>query len=744
MKVKGTVENIVYYNASNGYTVLVLKVDKHAMSVVGNLPAMSVGEIIEVEGNMQEHAKYGEQLLVNSYTVHAPKSKEAVIKYLSSGLIKGVGEIIAGRIFDQFGENTMDIIENKPSLLSRVRGISSGKAQDISTNYSKIKSMQTQIMFLQQYNITINTAIKIYNVYGNTTIDTVKQNPYQLIDDVEGIGFITADRIAQSMGISIDSPFRIRASVIYCLRDSAEKTGNTYEKLSDLSYTAGQLLKLDLLDQYSQLFDDIIGRLVLDVTVRVFDNNDDKCIALSRFYNTEKAIASKLVALNHSNTTREDYQPLIEDFERVNKIKFHLSQAQAVSSALKNGVTVITGGPGTGKTTIVNCICSIYASQGKKVELCAPTGRASKRLAQSTGLPAKTIHRLLGISSNGNTLNFTYNQYNNLPADVVIVDEVSMVDCMIMNSLLKSLANDTRLILVGDKDQLPSVGAGNVLADIIKSDVCDVKYLTHIFRQEQDSLIITNAHLINSCKMPIINNTNKDFFIINKQSGEEVFDEVCQLITNRLPQWTSVPANQIQLLGALKNGICGVNNCNTTLQKLLNPHTLSKQEYKLGDTIFREGDKVMQIVNDYDMEWTRIGQFGVIESGSGVFNGDIGYIKSIDKLNGSIKVVFDDDKEAEYLALDLYNLQLAYAITIHKSQGSEFDVIVVPIVSGPPTILNKNLLYTAVTRAKKVVVLVCNKRVLNMVVSNNYIALRNTLLADFLISEDSKYGKYVQ
>ncbi|MEG1528598.1 MAG: ATP-dependent RecD-like DNA helicase [Clostridia bacterium] len=740
MEIQGVVSDIIFYNQQNGYSVISVKASDKEYTCVGNLPVISKGEQLVLSGYLTTHSQYGEQFVVQNFTIRAPQSQEGIIKYLSSGLIKGIGEATAKKIYDAFGVNTLEIIEKEPALLANIKGISVNKANDIASSYKSIVTMQQQIMFLQQYNITINTAVKIYNVYQDATKSVVSQNPYKLIDDIDGIGFISADRIAHNMGIDYDSPFRLRAGIIYCLKESAEKLGNTFISKDDLTSKVSNLLELDLLDKYASVYDEIIGRLTLDVTIRVFDIGLTSCVSLSKYYNMEKAISAKLIQIkNQSIDVQGDFSSLIAEFERINNIKLHNSQKEAIISSLTNGVTVITGGPGTGKTTIIKCITHIYSTFGKKIELTSPTGRASKRLALSTGKEAKTIHRLLGAGYSNGKMGFLYDQYNPLQADVVIVDEVSMVDVSIAYSLFKALDSSTRLILVGDKDQLPSVGAGNVLSNIISSGVIDVKYLTHIYRQEQDSLIISNAHLINNCKMPICNNASKDFFIISKNSQDEVFEECMQLISKRLPTYKGVEGGEIQLLGALKSGVAGVDNSNKSLQRLLNPASTSKQEIKLGDTTFRVGDRVMQTVNDYSLDWYKSGIFGSIEYGQGVFNGDIGVINSVNKSSNTLEILFDDGRTAQYNNVDLYNLSLAYAMTIHKSQGSEFDCVVIPLVSGPPTILNKNLLYTAVTRAKKVVVLVCNKKILSMVVHNNYISERTTLLDKFLNEDFKRY-----
>ena len=702
------------------------------------MPVVSAGEVVELEGEQITHVKYGEQFCVKNFTVNAPTSKAGVVRYLGSGLIRGVGEITAAKIYDAFGKDTMNVIENDPKKLTTIKGISAEKAKIISECYNENKQMQKQVMFLQGYNISINTAIKIYNVYKESSKSVVKQNPYKLIDDVDGIGFITADKIARNLGIEIDSPFRLRAAVIYTLKDTAEKQGNTYLTYQRLKNEAANILKLDI--ESSSAYEDVIDRLVLDAVLKDFAVDGNRCIALSRYYNTEKFIASALTKLNRETVIIDaDLDVLIAEFERINDIKFHKNQIDAVKAAVTNGVTVITGGPGTGKTTIVKCIAYILDTHKCKTEFCSPTGRAAKRLGISTEKDAKTIHRLLGMNFSTGEPNFAFNQYNQLPCEAVVVDEVSMVDVFIMNSLLKALQNRTKLILVGDKDQLPSVGAGNVLADIISSGDVDVQYLTHIYRQEADSLIITNAHAINGGKMPKIDNTSKDFFFIEQKPDITMVETVVNLVSERLTKFTGASGFDIQVLGPMKSGIAGVQNLNRRLQAKLNPFNSIKKEIRVGETTFRVGDRIMQIVNDYEMKWTKVRE-NITEQGEGVFNGDIGFITSIEE--GMAEISFDDDRVAQYTPLDLFNIQLAYAVTIHKSQGSEFDTLVIALTNGPPTILNKNLLYTAVTRAKKTVVLVCGKKLLNMTVRNNYISERLTMLSRFLKEENEKYDKF--
>ena len=741
--VKGTVSAIIFRNEENGYTVLRLDTtDGDDIVCVGTFATLSIGAVLTVTGKVSVHSQYGEQLSVVSYTVCDPTSQEGIVKYLSSGLIKGVGEITAKNIYAMFGADTFGVIESNPMLLSKVKGISAKKAIDIANAVASLKSMQQQIMFLQGYGITVNLAVKIYNIYKDETKRKVLENPYRLIDDVDGVGFLTADRIAQSMGVEAVSEFRVRAAIVHQLKESAEKQGNTYLPFEELMNACSELLGIDLC-QHGQLVEDTVTKLVLEPLVKTFEIEGVRCISLVRYYKLERSIASRLIALNHeAKRIMIDGDSLIAQFERVNKIQFHASQLGAVKSALINGVTVITGGPGTGKTTIIKCIAEILNLHGLRLEFCAPTGRAAKRLAQSTGSDAKTIHRLLGYELHGDKMAFKYNRYNTLPCDVIIVDEMSMVDVSLMYSLLQALESGVRLILVGDKDQLPSVGAGNVLADVIRSGVIEIRYLTHIYRQSNDSLIVSNAHLINHGQMPEINNQSRDFFVMNYSDFQQVSDTVVELVTKRLPNFTQLPPSEIQVLGALKSGVAGVENLNVRLQQSLNPRQFGKSEFQIGKTVIREGDRVMQTVNNYELPFKRVDEQGNVTDGSGVFNGDIGVVRKIDRHNGTMEVWFDDSRLATYTEKDLTDVQLAYAITIHKSQGSEFEVVVVPLVNGPPTIINKNLLYTAITRAKRAVVLVGSKKVLAMMVHNNYVAARTTNLCKFLQEENAVYQRF--
>ena len=739
MQIEGPIEEIIFRNEQNGYTVFVIDFKTTPVVCVGKLINANIGENLSLEGEYVNNSKYGYQFSFNSYEVVLPTTLSGIEKYLSSGLIKGVGPITAKNIVKHFGKQTFDIIEMSPSSLAEVKNISMKKALEIGDKFKELKKLQNSVMFLQKYNITTNMALKIYDVYGAKTIDIVKNNPYRLVEDIDGIGFLTADKIASSLGIPKNSEYRARAGLLYSLASSVEKTGNTFLPKNMLLSNASTLLELDQ-DVNKNLFDDALSGLTLDKTVLVMWHHETEIVILSKYYFYETSVAQKITLLNNSQITEKyDLEDEILHFEEKNHILFHEEQKNAIINAINSGVSVITGGPGTGKTTIIKCIIEILKEHKLKFMLLAPTGRAAKRMSDSTGEEAKTIHRALEVASGDLALNsrFVYNENNTFKTNVIIVDEMSMVDVALMNHLCKALPRDCKLILVGDKDQLPSVGAGNVLDDILKSGVITVSMLTKIFRQSDDSLIITNAHLINSGKMPFINNSSKDFFFEEKSDLESIKNSIVDMVVKRLPKYTGLDSNQIQVLAPLKAGVCGISNLNRALQASLNPPSVTKLELPVGENIFRVGDKVMQTTNNYNLVWKKINGF-IEEEGEGVFNGDIGFIEMIDFQTNEMVVMFEDGRRCIYPRTDINQLSLAYAITIHKSQGSEFDVVIIPAIAGPSLILTRNLIYTAVTRAKKMVVIVGEQKNLKRMVSNNYTVQRFTLLKDLIISSDKK------
>lgn len=740
MALTGTIEDIVYRNDENGYTVARLEKDDSVVTVVGKFIDIQVGSLVTLDGKY-EKTKYGIQYRFDTYEISMPKSLSGIEKYLGSGLIRGVGPITAKKIVEHFGQDTLDVLEYTPQKLAEISGISPKKATEIGFSFKEHREVQNTIMFLQNFNITTNMALKIYNVYHEKTTDIVKNNPYKLVEDIDGIGFATADKIAQNAGLPKDSLFRIRAGLIHVLKTSCEKNGNTYLPKKMLLEQSAESLELPF-DENQEKFTEAFDSLCLDRTAVTTWVDNTEIVLLSKYYYYENSIAQKLVWLANCQKDEEfNVDDEIANFEQRNQMTFHEEQKNAIIGAINNGVFVITGGPGTGKTTIIKCILEILTAQQKKVSLVAPTGRAAKRMSDSTGHEAKTIHRLLEVNViQSNDSYFVHNESNPLKTDVVIVDEVSMVDAALMCSLLKAMPRDCKLILVGDKDQLPSVGAGNVLADILQSGVISYCMLTKIFRQSEKSLIITNAHLINEGKMPLIDNTSMDFFFDSKNDPEVIKDTILDLVTSRLPKFLGVEPQSIQVLAPLKAGVCGIENLNKVLQEKINPPSPNKRQVEFGHSIFREGDKIMQMSNNYDLEWKKHGRFAD-ETGKGVFNGDIGYISTIDPNTSEVVVEFEDGRICLYTRPDLIDLSLSYAITIHKSQGSEFDTIIIPAIAGPSIILTRNLIYTAVTRAKKMVVIVGEKQYLKRMVSNKYTATRFTLLKKLLILADEKIKK---
>ncbi len=725
MVISGTIEEIIYRNNDNNYTVLILDVNGEPITAVGKFPPVSDGECVEVNGNFTKHSKYGEQFSVSTVKLTPPNSLDGIVKYLSSGLIKGVGPVTALNIVAKFKQNTLDIIEFNPERLAEIRGISAKKAGEISSSFAQIKKMQNAVIFLQSYNISTNMAIKIYNQYGDKTEYILQTNPYQLVEDIDGIGFFTADKIAQKMGIAPDSDFRFRAGIIHALKENSDKNGNTYITKSTLCDNVATLLTLKDLD-YSNKIDRLLIDMQYSNLLKVIDCDNPK-IMLTKYYTIEKNIAGMLNQLNNFEKNDIDVSKDIEFFETFNNIKMHDNQKKAVETAINNGVCIITGGPGTGKTTIIKCILQLFKNMHQDVLLLAPTGRAAKRLNESTGEEAQTIHRALELDFT-NKNQFFYNNMNKLPHDVIIVDEVSMVDSQLFYFLLRAIRRGSHLILVGDKDQLASVGAGNVLADLLASDKIATVSLTQIYRQSENSLIITNAHAINNGKMPVINNHSSDFFFLEKEDNESVLESVVDMCTTRIAKFLNADSSKIQVLAPMKAGICGIDNLNKCLQDKLNPSSLKKPEIEFDKYIYRVGDRVMQICNNYERVWKR----GYSEEGTGVFNGDIGEISLIDISTGEVIVEFEDGRRVTYFKSDLSELMLSYAITIHKSQGSEFDAVVLPLLSGPPMLLTRNLLYTAVTRAKKMVVIIGSKACVKRMVMNNHTQTRYTMLCDFL------------
>ena len=739
MVISGSVEDIIFRNEDNGYSVINIDYNHTFLTCVGRAVSVNIGEEVELTGEFVENAKFGKQFAFSTLTTVEPKSKEGIKKYLASGLIDGVGPATAEKIVDAFGKDSLEIISFAPLRLSEIKGISKKKALEIGESFNEKRNVQNAVMFLQKYNISLTLSLKIFNIYKEKTVDIVSSNPYKLVEDIDGIGFLTADKIAVSMGIRPDSDFRVRAGILHVLTDSADKNGHTYLPKEELFESVLLLLKVDEV-MLRKLFEEELENLQIESKIKVFELKGRDCVCLKNFYFMESSIAGKLILSDLSATSVSvDVEEEIKEYERINKIVLHSTQKDAIRSAVTGQVTVITGGPGTGKTTIVKCILSCCKNYTNKIFLLAPTGRASKRLTETCNYEASTIHRALEVTyKEGEKPVFKYNEKNKLRADVVIVDEMSMVDVYLFSSLLRALPSTCKLILVGDKDQLPSVGAGNVLRDIIESGVITTVKLTHIYRQDDKSLIVSNAHLINEGKMPDLSNRSNDFFYENREDLDSMFATVVDLVTRRLPSYAQVESRDIQVLCAMRSGVCGVENLNRRLQELINPPSFKKREIVFETRNLREGDKVMQVINDYDLKWTKIYDDGRVEEGSGVFNGDMGKILNIDYQTLEATVWFDDDRIAKYSKLQAGELFVCYATTIHKSQGSEFDVVVVPVVSGAPNIVTRNLLYTAVTRAKKLVVLVGPKKNILRMIYNNNITKRYTMLGELLKLQKKK------
>ena len=735
MKIVANVENTVFRNTENGYTVLSLSYDKKKITAVGTIPEVFEGQTLELEGEFIVNKKFGEQFKIDEAKVVEPTTVPAIEKYLASGLIYGIGPVTAKKIVDEFGEDTLTVMEFNPVKLSKIRGISKQKAIEISNAYNEMKEMQNVIMFLQSHFITTNMAIKIFNIYKEKTIEVVKNNPYQLVEDVDGIGFATADKIAVKVGIDLYGENRIKAGLIYTLKTASEKEGHTYLPLENILQNCIEILNFS--ENEKPLVAKCLDYLQIEAMVKNFTHHGEDISVLTRYYYQEKYIARKLFKLSFNQfDDKFNFIDNINFYQKLHKIQLNGEQTDAVLASLNKGVSIITGGPGTGKTTIVRCILEMLKQQNKKVLLCAPTGRASKRLTETSGIEAKTIHRALEMNPADGDGIFHRNENNPIDADVVIIDEMSMVDATLFYHLLKAVRSTTRIILVGDKDQLPSVGAGNVLRDLIESKKVHTTQLVNIYRQGEDSLIISNAHLINNGKMPIIDNTSKDFFYEAGKDSVANSETIVDLVTTRLPKYFGYKPTDIQVLAPMKAGPCGIDNLNKRLQMTINPY-FSGLEINTDFTKFHTGDKIMQTSNNYEMEYVKYEANGMVQEGTGVFNGDIGYITRIEPETFEVTVTFDDGKICKYQKTDLYQISLAYAITIHKSQGSEFDCVVIPLVPGAPIIVTRNLLYTAITRAKKTVVLVGSKQLLARMIHNNYTAKRYTLLKDFLIEEFS-------
>lgn len=714
-KIAGYVEHIIYRNADNGYTVLNLVSGEEEITCVGIFSAIAEGENIEASGDYTEHPTYGKQFKVESFEEKAPEDEEAIERYLGSGAIKGIGLALAARIVRRFKKDTFRIIEEEPERLAEIKGISERMAREIAVQVNEKRDLRQAMIFLQQYGITMNLAVKVYQTYGQEVYGIVKENPYRLAEDIDGVGFRTADEIAAKVGIRMDSDFRIRSGILYVLLQASAE-GHTYLPEDELTRRTGQLLEVNGEQIEKQYMDLAIERKII-----MKQQKEETQIYAASFYYMEANTASMLKQLNvHYDVPDIEIEQRIRGIEKQTGMTLDEHQVFAVKEAVRNGLLVITGGPGTGKTTTINTIIKYFELEGMDIFLAAPTGRAAKRMTETTGFEARTVHRMLELSGgmDGNA-GFERNENNPLETDVIIVDEMSMVDITLMHSLLKAVAVGTRLILVGDVNQLPSVGPGSVLRDIIESKACNVVMLTKIFRQASTSDIIVNAHKINQGEEVTLDNKSMDFFFLKRYDADVIINVVLQLIKQKLPKFVDATPYDIQVLTPMRKGLLGVERLNGILQQYLNPPMKNKMEKEHGGVLFREGDKVMQTRNNYQLEWEIRTKFGLtVEKGMGVFNGDMGIVREINDFAETMTVEFDEGRMVEYSYKLLDELELAYAITIHKSQGSEYPAVVIPLLSGPAMLMNRNLLYTAVTRARKCVTLVGNDTTFAQMIQN--------------------------
>ncbi len=742
-KIKGYIEHFIYKSSDTGYGVLNLVSADDETICTGIFRDVDIGDTIEAEGEYVNHPVYGKQFKVSTYTISIPDDAASMQRYLGSGAIRGIGEALAARIVKKFGEDTFRIIEDEPERLSEVKGISERKAIEISMQMAEKREMRDAMMFLQQYGISSNLAVKIYATYGGGIYKVIKENPYRLSDDISGVGFKTADEIAEKVGIQIDSDYRIKSGILYALLQSS-MDGNTYLPLDNLIKRTTDILQTR--PEYA-IDEDIIkvqiGNLVMDKKLVIKNDSD---VYASNYYYEEQGCAAMLEALNisedNSASDIEGYRDSILKMEEARQIELDDLQRDAVIQSITNGVVIITGGPGTGKTTTINSIIGYYAAMGLDIMLAAPTGRAAKRMTEATGYEAKTIHRLLEVSGQMDDdksvrpsgVHFEKNRDNPLEADAIIIDEMSMVDIHLFYALLKALVPGVHLILVGDSSQLPSVGPGQVLRDLIDSGKFPTIYLKKIFRQAEESDIVMNAHRIHNGERPVLDNKSKDFFFLERSDPAVIYKHMVQLIRDKLPSYVNAGPYDIQVLTPMKKGPLGAIQLNLVLQEYLNPPDGSKKEHSVGDHVFREGDKVMQIRNNYQAAWEIIGKYNIaIDTGTGVFNGDMGVIKEINEYSQDMVVEFDELRRVRYQFSDLDELELSYAITIHKSQGSEYPAVIMPILGGPRMLLNRNLLYTAVTRARNTVCILGSSQMLMTMVDNEEQLKRYTGLKDRII-----------
>ena len=737
-QITGYVDHIIYRKAENGYTVFVLISDEDEITCVGNLGQIDQGDYLQIEGEEVSHAIYGSQIKVKSYRIVPPTDADSMERYLGSGAIKGVGPALAKRIVKKFGEDTFRIIEEEPERLIEIKGISERIARQISEQMDEKKGMREAMIFLQQYGISNALAVKIYDTYGIKLYQVMKENPYQLAEDIHGIGFKMADEIAAKIGIRTDSDYRIRSGILYTLL-LASMEGHVYLPKEILLRNTGIMLQLP-----EEVIEVQLSNLAMDKKLVIKKADDRVLVFASSYYYAELNCAKMLMELDSAvdyfpteeeRAQEEEFRRQIEKklirLEESLDLELDELQSRAVVESVLHGVFLLTGGPGTGKTTTINMIIRYFEREGMDIMLAAPTGRAAKRMTEATGFEARTIHRMLelngSLEEDGRKASFGKHQENPLEADVVIIDEMSMVDIHLFQALLKAIAPGTRLILVGDVNQLPSVGPGQVLQDLIASNAFSVVSLKKIFRQAQNSDIVVNAHKIHQGESLSLNNKSKDFFFLERNDVNVIYKHMIQLIQDKLPGYCNITPFEIQVLTPMRKGSLGVQSLNKILQKYLNPESKEKEEHIYGDTIFRVGDKVMQIRNNYQLEWEIVSKYNIpIDKGVGVFNGDMGIIKEIYNYNQTLVVEFDDMRRVTYPFSGLDELEPAYAITIHKSQGSEYPAVVMPLLSGPKQLFNRNLLYTGVTRARNCLTVLGSKEIIDEMISNNNENMRYT------------------
>ena len=730
--VTGYIDHVIFRNEDNGYTVMVLKGTKkeEELTCVGSFPAITQGASIEATGVYIHHPVYGKQFQISSFTEKMPEDTYGIERYLGSGAIRGIGAALAARIVRKFGDDTLRIVEEEPERLAEVKGISEKKAREIAAQVSEKAEMRKVMIFLQKYGISLNLGAKIYQKYKESVYTILQENPYRLAEDISGVGFKIADEIAARVGIHADSDYRIRSGMLYTLLQASGE-GHTYLPREQLFTRCARLLGVDESYMEKHLMDMVIDRkLVLK------EKSGETIVYPAQYYYLELNTARMLNELNIvCPEDKELVRHRIELIEKETGTVLDEMQKRAITEAADHGLFILTGGPGTGKTTTINAIIRFFEGEGAEIRLAAPTGRAAKRMTETTGYEAQTIHRLLELNGmpeeerDGHSAKFERNAQNPLEADVIIVDEMSMVDIYLMHALLKAVTVGTRLILVGDRDQLPSVGPGSVLKDIIESECFPVVCLTHIFRQEGGSDIVLNAHKINKGEHIVMDNKSRDFFFLKREDANVIISVALTLIQKKLPSYVDADPYDIQVLTPMRKGLLGVERLNTIFQQYLNPPSPEKNEKDTGRCKFREGDKVMQTRNNYQMEWEVRGKYGIpVDKGCGVFNGDMGIIREINTYAEMVTVEFDECRFAEYSFKELEELELAYALTVHKAQGSEYPAVILPLLNGPRMLMNRNLLYTAVTRARSCVTIVGSPYAVNQMIDNKYEQIRYTSL----------------